>query len=311
MTGRWAPSWFGQGLLTRPSSATAVPDRRRVTWSPSVGRTAGSADPRRTKGRTAGSGDPRRTEPEVPSAKSVIAISNVIVDQGAGSVRTSSPALDPVAILRIPRERDQVLGQLERRPRPALRLEGVVGLTELLAQLVSREQLLIGAEAPGGEALVPLQEDVSVAKDIEVTPVPRHLIGGPRSTQGVDMTVGVVRSIAITIRSGSEDVAAPSVDVPVVPVLPDLRELPVLRLSGCEQGSIEVLDRPVCNPVEANQGFPVPAIGVGVEKAPEHLVIDVAWGVGAAFPTGSAPPKVTREGKMRARRWMGSFEVAA
>src|SRR5271157_3028560 len=202
MTGRWAPSWFGQGLLTRPSSATAVPDRRRVTWSPSVGRTAGSGDPRRTKGRTAGSGDPRRTkgrtagsgdprrtEPEVPSAKSVIAISNVIVDQGAGSVRTSSPALDPVAILRIPRERDQVLGQLERRPRPALRLEGVVGLTELLAQLVSREQLLIGAEAPGGEALVPLQEDVSVAKDIEVTPVPRHLIGGPRSTQGVDMTV--------------------------------------------------------------------------------------------------------------------------
>jgi len=34
MTGRWAPSWFGQGLLTRPSSATAVPDRRRVTWRP-------------------------------------------------------------------------------------------------------------------------------------------------------------------------------------------------------------------------------------------------------------------------------------
>jgi len=29
MTGRWAPSWFGQGLLTRPSSATAVPDRLR------------------------------------------------------------------------------------------------------------------------------------------------------------------------------------------------------------------------------------------------------------------------------------------
>src|SRR5208337_3652472 len=118
MTGRWAPSWFGQGLLTRPSSATAVPDRRRVTWRPSVGRTAGSGDPRRTKGRTAGSGDPRRTkgrtagagdprrtkgrtagsgdprrtEPEVPSAKSVIAISNVLVDQGAGSVRTSRPA---------------------------------------------------------------------------------------------------------------------------------------------------------------------------------------------------------------------------
>src|SRR5208282_5622748 len=58
----------------------------------SVGRTAGSGDPRRTKGRTAGSGDPRRTEPEVPSAKSVIAISNVVLDQGAGSVRTSSPA---------------------------------------------------------------------------------------------------------------------------------------------------------------------------------------------------------------------------
>ncbi len=41
--------WFGQGLLTRPSFATAVPDRRRVTWRPTVGRTAGSGDPRRTK----------------------------------------------------------------------------------------------------------------------------------------------------------------------------------------------------------------------------------------------------------------------
>ena len=46
------------------------------------GRRAGSGDPRRTKGRRAGSGDPRRTEPEVPSAKSAIAISNVLVDQG-------------------------------------------------------------------------------------------------------------------------------------------------------------------------------------------------------------------------------------
>ena len=36
MTGRWAPSWFGQGLLTRPSSATAVPDRRRFTWERDV-----------------------------------------------------------------------------------------------------------------------------------------------------------------------------------------------------------------------------------------------------------------------------------
>src|SRR5208283_5989530 len=41
--------WFGQGLLTRPSSATAglpVPDRWRVTWRPPVGRTTGSGDPR-------------------------------------------------------------------------------------------------------------------------------------------------------------------------------------------------------------------------------------------------------------------------
>jgi hypothetical protein len=44
--------WFGQGLLTRPSSGTAglpVPNRRRVTWRPSVGQTAGSGDPRRTR----------------------------------------------------------------------------------------------------------------------------------------------------------------------------------------------------------------------------------------------------------------------
>src|SRR5271157_539452 len=37
--------WFGQGLLTRPSSATAGvpdPDRWRVTWRPPVGRAAGS-----------------------------------------------------------------------------------------------------------------------------------------------------------------------------------------------------------------------------------------------------------------------------
>jgi len=42
------PGWFGHGLLTRPSSATAVSDRRRVTWRPTVGGTAGSGDPRRT-----------------------------------------------------------------------------------------------------------------------------------------------------------------------------------------------------------------------------------------------------------------------
>src|SRR5208337_221580 len=39
--------WFGQGLLTRPSSLTAglpVPDRWRVTWRPPVGRTTGSGD---------------------------------------------------------------------------------------------------------------------------------------------------------------------------------------------------------------------------------------------------------------------------
>ncbi len=43
--------WFGQGLLTRPSSAAdglPVPDRRRVTRGPTVGRTAGSGDRRRT-----------------------------------------------------------------------------------------------------------------------------------------------------------------------------------------------------------------------------------------------------------------------
>jgi len=43
------PGWFGQGLLTRPSSATDVSDPRRVTWGPTVGRTAGSGDPRPTK----------------------------------------------------------------------------------------------------------------------------------------------------------------------------------------------------------------------------------------------------------------------
>jgi len=39
--------WFGQGLLTRPSSSTdglSVPDRWRVTWRPPAGRTAGSGD---------------------------------------------------------------------------------------------------------------------------------------------------------------------------------------------------------------------------------------------------------------------------
>ena len=43
------PGWFGHGLLTRPSSATAVSDLRRTTWRPTVGRTAGPGDPRRTK----------------------------------------------------------------------------------------------------------------------------------------------------------------------------------------------------------------------------------------------------------------------
>src|SRR5271157_6426757 len=42
--------WFGQGLLTRPSSSTdglPVPERRCVTWRPMVGRTAGSGGPAR------------------------------------------------------------------------------------------------------------------------------------------------------------------------------------------------------------------------------------------------------------------------
>ena len=43
------PGWFGHGLLTRPSSATAFSDRCRVTWRPPVGRTAGSGDSRLTK----------------------------------------------------------------------------------------------------------------------------------------------------------------------------------------------------------------------------------------------------------------------
>src|SRR5208337_2141422 len=46
--------WFGQGLLTRPSSATGglpVLGRQRVTWRPTVGRSAWSGDQRRTKGR--------------------------------------------------------------------------------------------------------------------------------------------------------------------------------------------------------------------------------------------------------------------
>jgi len=53
------------GLLTRPSYAAdglPFPGRRCVTWRPSVGRAAGSGDPRRTKRRAAGSGDPCRTK---------------------------------------------------------------------------------------------------------------------------------------------------------------------------------------------------------------------------------------------------------
>jgi hypothetical protein len=45
-------SLFGRGLLTRPFSATAgppVPVRRRTTWIPPVGPTAGSGNPRRTE----------------------------------------------------------------------------------------------------------------------------------------------------------------------------------------------------------------------------------------------------------------------
>ena len=43
------PGWFGHGIRTCPSSGTAVSDRWPVTWRPSVSRTAGSGDPRRTK----------------------------------------------------------------------------------------------------------------------------------------------------------------------------------------------------------------------------------------------------------------------
>ena len=39
------PGWFGQGLLTRPSSPTAVSGRWPVTYRPTVGRTAASGPP--------------------------------------------------------------------------------------------------------------------------------------------------------------------------------------------------------------------------------------------------------------------------
>jgi len=50
----------GSGLLTRPSSATAALNRRRVTWRTSVGRTAAAGDPRRTKQDTTHSEQPWR-----------------------------------------------------------------------------------------------------------------------------------------------------------------------------------------------------------------------------------------------------------
>ena len=59
---RYLEGWFGQGLLTRPSSATAVPDRRRVTWQPSVGRTAGVWRPAPNERPNGGVGRPAPNE---------------------------------------------------------------------------------------------------------------------------------------------------------------------------------------------------------------------------------------------------------
>ncbi len=55
------PGWFGPGLLTRPCSATAISDRRRATWRPTVVERRGLETRAERVGRTAGFGDPRRT----------------------------------------------------------------------------------------------------------------------------------------------------------------------------------------------------------------------------------------------------------
>jgi hypothetical protein len=60
----WSSSSFypSQNRARLFRTGLPVPDRRRVTWRPTVGQTAGSGGPRRTKPPNGGAGDPRRTK---------------------------------------------------------------------------------------------------------------------------------------------------------------------------------------------------------------------------------------------------------
>ena len=104
-----AGNWFGQGLLTRPSSATAglpFPNRRRVTWRPPVGRAAGSGDRRRTKIRVgpAGASHSQGNEPTLHNGSGNLSLAcfSIMIKNSECRDQSASALLDSCSGLRIP-----------------------------------------------------------------------------------------------------------------------------------------------------------------------------------------------------------------
>ena len=89
-------------LLTRPSSATdglPVPDRRRVTWRPTVSPRRGRETLAERNRQTAGSGDPRRTKRRMAGLETV-AERNKSATKAVGIRGRSRPTLQHAGVMR-------------------------------------------------------------------------------------------------------------------------------------------------------------------------------------------------------------------
>src|SRR5271157_6384640 len=94
--GKISPLRFGQGLLTRPSSANAglpAPNRGRVTWRPPAGRTAGCLETlaERNKFATKAAGIRGRSRPSLePSRNKLDVLTSDLPKKSRTTVRYTS-----------------------------------------------------------------------------------------------------------------------------------------------------------------------------------------------------------------------------
>ncbi len=242
----------------------------------------------------------RRVQLDRP-AKVVVGIVHhpTVVHGQAGPDSIAGQPLDPVAVASFAGESDEVLAELEARPRPALGLEvlGDEGIAQALDHLTARHQPFQGPIAAGGEALAPLQVVIGSANGLQVLLAAAGLVRRGSAGEGVDVAIGVERDgLAGFHRRVHEDVAAGlSEQGPVVGVFPFSSEVEVLLVAGEAISPVEVLAqsepfeaprvavagqvlgvrRPVGDPAEGLTGLLVVAVRGVVHQSADQLLVGV------------------------------------